>query len=290
MEFKRTNRNYLIEMSLDKPKYSETIDHLLIKKFFYDNLPVVNEIKTIEQEIKIGNRIADVYLELKDGKQIVIEIQHSQIKTADYVQRTKEYNQKGIYVLWVLDGRGPYDKYAENIDCVNITASEKELQSIYRGRVYYINASSDGISSSVYALHFTPYVQKKVSRFGIIYYKKSNKKRSAVCNQILSLKLNLFRNKGFKLAGFFDKNLKNMCISDVVQFVDNFIAYRDHNPQDAIKRFPEGLPLIILIQKFYERYGLYLLFDVLRYLKFLTMRDAMYIFENKLWERKHIFS
>ena len=60
-------------MSVENNKHSETIDHLLIKKFFYDNIPLENDINTIEQEIKIGNRIADVYIELKNGKKVAIK-------------------------------------------------------------------------------------------------------------------------------------------------------------------------------------------------------------------------
>ena len=91
-------------MSLDKSKYSETIDHLLIKKFFYDNLPVANEIKTIEQEIKIGNRIADVYLELKDGK-TVVSLYYKDLFVGDWKMEEVDFKAGATLTIAELDIR-----------------------------------------------------------------------------------------------------------------------------------------------------------------------------------------
>ena len=101
-------------MAVNKRQYSETIDHLLIKNFLTDNIPLENDVKKIDQEIKIGNRIADIFIELTNVKKIVIEIQHSRISKADLIQRTKEYNEQGLHVLWILDGTGPYDRKPQN--------------------------------------------------------------------------------------------------------------------------------------------------------------------------------
>lgn len=277
-------------MSIENNKNSETIDHLLIKKFFYDNIPLENNINIIEQEIKIGNRIADIYIELKNKKKVAIEIQHSRISKSELIQRTKEYNQCGVHVLWILDGDGPYNRKPLNEDGVIITVAEKELHLMYSDRVYYINATSAGITSPAYTLHFVPYIERKISSYGIIYYKQSKNKRSAVCGEITSFKLTLFRNKGFRLARFFDQNLKKLCIREVVQFLNGFIAYREKKHNEAKKIFPEGLPLGVLIEKFHVKYGLYLLFKVLRYLKFLKLQDGRYMFEKELWFRKSILS
>ncbi len=242
----------------------------------------------IDQEIKVGNRVADVYIELKNGKKIIIEIQHSKINKADLIQRTREYNQEGFHVLWVLDGEGPYDRTPKNRDVVFISLSEVEMQSLYKGRVYYINASEEGIKVPVYALHFSPYFQKKISANGIIHYKKSMNKRSSVLGKIPSLKLALFRHKGLKLARFLDENLKIKCTSEVLQFLEAVAAYRIRKPVKAKKLFPNGLFLGTLIIKFVNQFGLYLLFDVLRHLKILRIKDARYIFNEELWFRKCI--
>lgn len=278
------------EMTLEKEKYSETIDHLLIKKFLYENIPLVNDVKSIRQEIKVGNRIADIYVELKNGKKVAIEIQHSKIAKSKFIERTNDYNINEVHVLWIIDGQGPYNKNPKNEDEVIISVSEKELYSMYRGRVYYINVDYDGIKSPVYALYFTPFFDKKVSSFGFKYYKRSKSKQSIVYSEISSLKLNLFRNKSFKLARFLDENLKNTCITEVVQFLNGYTAYYKEKKNESKNLFPNGLPIGILIKKFQEKYGLYLLFDVLRYLKFLTVRDARYMFEKEHWFQKCILN
>ena len=290
MSLKKFLKKELIDMILENVKHSETINHLLIKRYFYDNLPVSNEVKKIEQEIKIGNRIADIHLELKNGKKIVIEIQHSKISGPEISQRTKEYNQEGEHVLWILDGEGPYDKMPKKEEWVFTSAAENQLHSMYRGRVYYMNAAKDGLLAPLYALHFTPYFENKISSFGAKFYRKSKIKRSVVCNEIHSLELTLFRHKGFKLAMFMDKNLKDLCTSEVYAFIDAFIAYQNKNSDEVEKLSPKGLTLGILIKKFHAKYGLYLLFDVLRSLKFLTSADAIFMFNEKYWFQKCILS
>jgi hypothetical protein len=278
-------------MTLEDIEHSETTNHLLIKKYFYDNLPVSNEITKIEQERKIGGRIADVYIELKNGKCVVIEIQHSKINSPEIIQRTKEYNQEGLHVLWILDGAGPFDKKPKNEQGVFTSSAEIQLHTMYRGRVYYMNAAKEGLLAPLYALHFTPYFENKMSSFGAKYYKKSKKKRSVVCNgDIPSLELTLFRHKGFKLARFMDKNLKDACTSEIITFIDAFNAYQTKNPNKIKKVCPNGLTLGMLIMKFHAKYGLFLLFDVLRSLKFLSSADAIFMFNEKYWFQKCILA
>ena len=55
-------------------KESESFEHLRIKNFFYENIPLDNDIDVIIKEFPIGNRKADLYCELYNGKKIVIEI------------------------------------------------------------------------------------------------------------------------------------------------------------------------------------------------------------------------
>ncbi len=276
-------------MTLEDVKHSETINHLVLKKFFYDNLSVYNEINNIQQEIKIGNRIADIYVELKNGKKIVIEIQHSKISSSEIIQRTKEYNQEGDFVLWVLEGKG-FDRKPKNEDWVYTSSAENYLHEIYQGRVYYMNAAKEGLLAPLYALHFTPYFENKISSFGAKYFKKSKNKRSVVYNEVHSLELILFRHKGFKLARFKDKNLKELCTSEVINFINAFNSYQSRNPDELRKLSPNGLTLGILIRKFRENFGLYLLFDVLRSLKFVSSADAIFMFNEKYWLDKYIFS
>lgn len=51
-----------------KEKKLESIEHMRMKLYFQDNLPNDNNITKIELECMIGNRRADLYGELFDGK------------------------------------------------------------------------------------------------------------------------------------------------------------------------------------------------------------------------------
>jgi hypothetical protein len=275
-------------MSLDRIKSSESVDHLLIKKYFCDNIPLSNQIEHIDLEVKIGKRFADVYIELLGQKKIAIEIQHSKISTKEIITRTKEYNEREVSVIWILDGKGPYDRRPQNEDFVFISKSELQLHSMYKGRVYFLNASNEGIETNIYAVHFCPYIEKLKSTSGIFYYKRSKIKKSSIYCELPSFYLILFRNKGFKLAQFTDNSIKDTCISDVIEFLDNYSTFQNYHPEEAHDKCPDGLTLEILVKKFRKKYGLYLLFDVLRYLKFLRMQDAAYLFEPELRHRKCI--
>ncbi len=60
-----------MKMELSKKseeKKLESIEHMRMKLYFQDNLPNDNNITKIELECMIGNRRADLYGELFDGK------------------------------------------------------------------------------------------------------------------------------------------------------------------------------------------------------------------------------
>jgi len=274
-------------MSRNNISYPESIEHIRIKEFLYENIPLVNQIKIIKQEYHLGDQIADIFIELMNGIKIVIEIQHSKILKKNLIERTNGYNQKGYYVLWILNGAGSYNKNPRIESGVPITKTEKQLHSMFRGRAYYINMGKNGIEASLYALHFAPYFEK-IRRYERISYKKSLIKRCIVWKDVESLEISVFKHQGFKLAGFSDPNLKQQCIKDVVKFVDSFLTYQ--NKKEGMKEIKElkGLPLNILIYKFYYQYGLYLLLDVLMYLKFITHQEIKYVLEKELWFQKKL--
>jgi len=274
-------------MSRSNITYPESIEHIRIKEFLYENIPLANRIKFIKQEYRLGDQIADVFIELVKGSKIVVEIQHTKILRKDLIERTKGYNKKDCHVLWILNGAGSYNKNPRIESGVPITKSEKELHSMFRGRAYYINMGKNGIEASIYALHFAPYFEK-IRRYEKYSYKKSLIKRCIVWKDVESLELSVFKHKGFKLAGFLDPNLKHQCINDVVKFVDSFVTYQ--NKKRGMKEIKElkGLPLNLLIYKFYHKYGLYLLLDVLLYLKFITHQEIKYVLEKELWSQKNL--
>ena len=90
-----------------KSTHSESQSHKAIKYLLLDHLYTKNNLiinRTLEKYF--GNRFADVYFKLKDGHEIVIEVQNSKIPVNEIIKRTKDYNEKGAYVLWILHGEG----------------------------------------------------------------------------------------------------------------------------------------------------------------------------------------
>ena len=265
----------IIIMIESKKKEPESFEHIKIKDFFYDNLPLDNKVKTIKLEYSIGNRIADVYCKLESGKEIVIEIQHSMILSKDLLQRTKEYNEHNCYVLWVFNGSS-FERLPKIEDKIRILGFERSSHALYRGRVYYINMTKTGLHSPVYPLYFANYYEHKISNYGFGYYKKSKTKKSVVPSEIPSLKLKLFKNKGYKLAGFHDDNIRKTCTESLRQFLKEF-----ENVEEKVKNIKKmkshHKKLFIIIAMFGRQFGLYLLFDVLRGLKVVSKEDFHYM-------------
>lgn len=171
---------------------AESFEHLRIKKFLSENLTHNNDIREIKEELPLGDRIADIYVKLASGKEIVIEIQHSKILEEDLIQRTKDYTDMGYYTLWLLD-RTSHDRYPR-IDEVFASKAELFLHRIYKGRVYFLNAYKlEGITSSVYPLHYT-YLQevRKARNGGYSYFRRSSTSRSVIPGNVPSLEMTFF--------------------------------------------------------------------------------------------------
>jgi hypothetical protein len=92
-------------LGCDSEQYS--YQHIFMEEYFEYFLPKYNDIKLIELErvIKTDDsyRKADIYLELKTGERIVVEVQHSPISEEELIKRTQDYNSQNIYVMWVID-------------------------------------------------------------------------------------------------------------------------------------------------------------------------------------------
>ncbi len=256
-------------------KESESFEHIKIKDYFYDNLPLNNNIKIIKLEYSIGNRIADVYCKLENGKEVVIEIQHSMILSKDLVQRTKEYNGHSCYVLWVFNGSS-FERLPKIEDKIRILGFERISHILYRGRVYYINMTKSGVHSPVYPLHFANYYEHKISDYGFRYYKKSKTKKSVVPAEIPSLKLKLFKNKGYKLAGFYDDNIRKTCTKSLNQFLIDYEKVEE-KVKNIKKMKSHQKKLFIIVAMFGQQFGLYTLFDVLKRLKVVSKEDFHYM-------------
>ncbi|MFX1448474.1 MAG: competence protein CoiA family protein [Promethearchaeota archaeon] len=258
-----------------KLQESESFEHLKIKEYFYKNIPCDNEINVIKKEAPIGNRKADIYCQLANGKHIVVEIQHSMILTKDLLQRTKEYNENDCYVLWIFNGSS-FERYPKIEDNIPYLSFEKCSHMLYRGRVYYINMTEYGIHSPVYPLHFANFYEKESSNYGFRYYRKSTNKKVVIPSSIPSLKFKIFKNKGYKLAGFYDENVKKSCIQEIKQFLVNYEII--DNEINGIKKLnPRQKKLFIIMMIYGQQYGLHLIYSVLTHLKLITRQDFRYM-------------
>jgi len=269
-------RTIIVTEGLNDNK-SESFEHLRIKRFLLENLPENNDIKEIKEELALGNRIADIYLKLASGKEVVIEIQHSKIIEEDLIVRTKDYTNMGYHTLWLLNGTS-HDRHSR-IDEIFASKAEIFLHSIYKGRVYFLNALKfEGITSSVYPLHYTYLQEVRKARIGgYSYFRRSPTGRRLIPGIMPSLEIAVFRHKGYKLARFTDQNVKKQCLE---------LISRALNDQDeilgALKEVGQALSprekfLTFLMSEFQPKFGFHLIYNILRQLKAIEKTDFSYL-------------
>jgi len=262
-------------MIISNKNEAESFEHLRIKEHFYTFLPLDNKIDVLKKEYPIGDRIADVYCKLSNGKKIVVEIQHSMILVKDLIQRTKDYNENNCFVLWVFNGSS-FERYPKIEDAVRILGFEKCCHSLYRGRVYYINMTKSGFHSPVYPAHFANNYDLKYSKSGFQFYHRSLTKKSFIPSYIPSLKIKMFRNMGFNLAGFYDDNVRNACLVEITQFLKDYSVI-EKEVKKIKKMRPNQKILYLIISIYGSKYGLNLLFNILNYLKVVSKKDLRYM-------------
>jgi len=256
-------------------KVSESFEHLRIKEFLYTNLPHDNLVDTIILEYPIGNRIADVFLKLQDGNKIAVEIQHSKINIEDIKQRTKEYNEKGLYVMWILDGIS-FNKFPCYEEGILLTKIEALLHKMYRGRVYYMNTKKEGILTPIFPLHFAPYYKRRMISPNFSFHSRSKTRNSIIPAILSSLSITTFTNYGYKLARFLDPNIRKLCYEAIRNFIQNF---NKEIPQlNESSKFDLNKVLVyVIVRKFEPIFGLHLLFDILRREHLLLKKDFHYL-------------
>lgn len=201
---------------------AESWIHKILKKLLYQKIYENNDIVEYSLEKYFGNRFADIYFRLINNQEIVIEIQNSAITVKEIINRTKDYNQKGIYVLWILHGNGKCvasPKEPRDSRKIKISPAESYLHKMYGGRVYYINLIKSGKKVSIslpFALHFTKLLDKRKrgmfkSRFHIFFYRDSN------FMNIPNWRLLCTEFSEFKIARFYDKNLKVVLKQEILK-------------------------------------------------------------------------
>ncbi|MFW9930276.1 MAG: competence protein CoiA family protein [Candidatus Thorarchaeota archaeon] len=232
----------------------KTIKHLIYESFF-ENTNII-AVRKIEKYL--GIRFADIYFRLISGEKVVIEIQNSKISVKELKQRTEDYNHLGIYVLWLIHGEGnciASKKYPFDAKEVRVSPVEKFLHQMYGGRVYYINLNMQDEEvklTKLFALHFTKPIKK--SKQGI--FKSGYERyfyRDVNFTFIPNWNLLCTGFNGYKIARFFDKNIKSVLKGEI----ENYI--RKCNLEILRKK----KQINSIVKQFNRKYGEYMILNLL---------------------------
>lgn len=207
---------------------SESRVHKAMKCILLNEIPehniLINE-KTTEKYF--GNRFADIYFGMKDGGEIVVEVQNSAISVNEIKNRMIDYNKNGVHVLWILNGDGKCcfsPKQPIDQTRAKMSPAEIFLHRIYGGRVYYLKLKEKKKRNSlfqVYGLHFSKTLEKKhrgmfKTQYGNFFIRDTH------FIQIADLKLLLTDFSGYKIARFYDKNFRNQCELELSLYIQKF--------------------------------------------------------------------
>jgi len=124
----------------------ESEQHRVAKLAIYDALRAESNVTGAELEKDFGISVADVFAFISNVP-VAMEIQRSNLSVNEITQRTENYRQLGIAVLWIAFHRPELDtgKYSPN-------AWEKWCHAAYFGRVYYWVGGQ-----SLLPTHFNPF-------------------------------------------------------------------------------------------------------------------------------------
>ena len=121
----------------------DTEQHILFKKQIHDHY--INKGFKCEYEVKIGNRIADLYLE-KESLKAVIECQISPISPEELKARDLNYKQLGYNTLWIFH----LSNYVKYSGVNGITKSKKKYAVVSLSRVERERESYQNIKISYF--------------------------------------------------------------------------------------------------------------------------------------------
>ena len=232
--------------------FHKTIKLLLYKHLYENDGSIVK--RSLEKYF--GNRYADVYFKLDTGKEVVVEVQNSKISVKEIIARTKDYNLKGIFVLWILYGGGKCvasSKKPIDDKLVKISLAENYLHRMYGGRVYYVNLDIRRNKASLktpFALHYSKPIKKKKrglfkDRYDSYFLRDSN------FTTIPSWNILCTKFAGFKIARFYDKNIKSFLKEKILSF---YKIEKKGTNQD--KKFVREV-----IKRFKKKYGMYMIYN-----------------------------
>jgi len=265
--------------SLLSSSNSESFYHKAIKQLIF-KLISEKDIRITESSLEkyINNRRADVFFKFKNGKQAVVEVQHSKISVKEIIERTKEYNQLNIHVLWILHGNGACvasPKLSQDKKNIKISPVENFLHQMYGGRVYYINVQEKReklIITAPFALHFSlPSKKKKYGPFKEKYWVYYI--RNANFAKIPSWNLSITKCHDVKIARFYDKNVESRLQQEILEYLriksknicKNYRIYSKRVRRRTLDKNRLIIPSMskrrikkIVIRKFKLKYGKYL--------------------------------
>ena len=241
-------------ISTPAESYSHKAIKLFLYKYIYEN---DRKIEKRSLEKFLGNRFADVYFKLKTGQEIAIEVQNSKISPKEIINRFNDYNKQGVYVLWILYGEGKCvgsPKFPINAKRVRISLAENTLHRIYGGRVYYVNLNIRDNKASLqtpFTLHFSKPFKKNLrgvfkTRYKTYFY------RDSIFTQIPNWSLLCTEFSGYKIARFYDKNLKNILKEKMID-----IYYKEKKAKNTEKGIIKAI-----LKTFEKKYGRYMIFFV----------------------------
>ena len=229
-------------ISSSSSSHSESFYHKSIKQLVFKVI-VEKDRRIIESSLEkcFNNRRADVYFKFKDGKQVVVEVQHSKISVKEVIERTREYNRLNIHVLWILHGNGACvasPKLSRDMRELKISPVENFLHEMYGGRVYYVIVKEKNEKLSItppFALHFSlPSKKKKQGPFKEkywIYYI-----RNAHYTKIPNWNLSSIKYRGFKIARFYDKNVKIKLQGEIFEYIKDITRKECRNCKILFKK------------------------------------------------------
>jgi len=166
----------------------ETEQHIKMKEFFIRTL----QLKENEIEVPLGYAKPDI---MKNG--IAIEVQYSKLSLQDFLNRTKQYTEHGIPVIWVFHKRF--------LATDNVNAVIKKAHELYYGRVYIFNYGQIcpyhlegkgrmvGEADSGYGYYFKYYKKKKIYVLGRL-----------VDNFNMKISRNKYKDNNYLVANFTD--------------------------------------------------------------------------------------
>ena len=239
----------LLEGSSSESRVHKVMKYILLNEISKHNISIKD--KTLEKYF--GNRFADIYFRMKDGCEIVVEVQNSAISVNEIRNRMNDYNKNGIFVLWILNGDGKCcSSPKQPIDQIRTKMSPAEifLHRIYGGRVYYIKLKERKKKISffqVYGLHFSKTLEKKYrgmfkTPYGNFFIRDTH------LIKIVDLKLLPIDFSGYKIARFYDKNFRNQCELELSSYIQEsqFTEIDKRTLRKILKRYKKKFGMFIL--------------------------------------------